>query len=125
MEEDLLTAVTGKEMPGAVVAPLPSLSNRLSVADFQRIPPQEEGWQTSVLPQVEVSVALSPVHNPGLTSVHNPIHTTVHNPSPSKQSPGHTTVHPNGVHTPGHTVAPSCSENLLVEVQTEYPASLA
>ena len=28
MEEDLLTAVTGKEMPGAVVAPLPSLSNR-------------------------------------------------------------------------------------------------
>ena len=94
--------------------------------------------------QVEVSVALSPVHNPGLTnpgltnpthtiihnsgltSVHNPVHTTVHNPSPPKQSPGHTTVpHPNGVHTPGHTVAPSCSENLLVEVQTEYPASLA
>ena len=28
MEEDLLTAVTGKEMPGAIVAPLPSLSNR-------------------------------------------------------------------------------------------------
>ena len=65
------------------------------------------------------------IHNPGLTSVHNPGHTTVLNPSPPKQSPGHTTVHPNGVHTPGHTVAPSCSENLLVEVQTEYPASLA
>merc|ERR1719391_367465 len=106
-------------MPGAIVAPLPSLSNRLSVADFQRLPPQEEGWQSSVLPQVEVSVALSPVHNPGhtpvhnpahtiipgLTSVHNPGHTTVHNPSPPKQSPGHTTAHPNGVHTPGHTVA--------------------
>ena len=28
MEEDLLTAVTDKELPGAIVAPLPSLSNR-------------------------------------------------------------------------------------------------
>ena len=77
--------------------------------------------------QVEVSVALSPVHNPGLTNpnpthtiIHNPGLTSVHSPSPPKQSPSHTTVH-----TPGHTVAPSCSENLLVEVQTEYPASLA
>ena len=55
---------------------------------------------------------LENVHNPGLTSVHNPALTTVHNPTPPKQSPG-------------HTVAPSCSENLLVEVQTDYPASLA
>ena len=38
MEEDLLTAVTGvEEYP--VVAPLPSISNRLSIADFQRISP--------------------------------------------------------------------------------------
>ncbi len=33
MEEDMLTAVTQKDYP--VVAPLPSIANRLSVADFQ------------------------------------------------------------------------------------------
>ena len=37
MEDDLLTAVTAKEFP--VVAPLPSLTNRLSIADFQKISP--------------------------------------------------------------------------------------
>ena len=37
MEDDLLTAVTLKDYP--VVAPLPSLSNRLSIMDFQKISP--------------------------------------------------------------------------------------
>ena len=40
MEDDLLTAVTGQAVVDyPVVAPLPSISNRLSVADFQRISP--------------------------------------------------------------------------------------
>jgi len=132
MEEDLLTAVTDKELPGAIVAPLPSLSNRLSVADFQRLPAQEEGWQSSVLPQVEVSVALSPVHNPahilGSPAIPNPgiptiptIPTIPNHGIPTIPSPPKT--HPPS--HPTHTVAPSCSDSLLVEVQTEYPASLA
>ncbi len=45
MEEDLLTAVTGLEYP--VVAPLPSISNRLSVADFQRISPTRVNYNNS------------------------------------------------------------------------------
>ncbi len=45
MEEDLLTAVTGLEYP--VVAPLPSISNRLSVADFQRISPTRVNYNSS------------------------------------------------------------------------------
>ena len=54
---------------------------------------------------MEVSVALSPVHNPahppihnpGLPPIHNPGHTSVHNPA-------HTINHnPGLVHNPGHT----------------------
>lgn len=87
MDADILTAVTAQELP--VVAPTPTINNRLSVGDFQRLPVQEDGWQNAALPQVEVSL-----------------------PVCSSQSPG-------------HTVAPSCSANLLVELQSEFPASLA
>lgn len=53
MEDDLLTAVTGLEYP--VVAPLPSISNRLSVADFQRISPTRVGYNNTNLPEVAIT----------------------------------------------------------------------
>ena len=68
MEADLLTAVTAKAAaPGkeAVVAPAPSLTNRLSVGDFQRLPAQEDGWQSVGLPQVVAMPCLHPTLPPG------------------------------------------------------------
>ena len=76
--------------------------------------------------QVEVSVALSPVHNPahilGSPAIPNsgiptiptiPNHgiPTIPNPNPSPPK-----THPPS--HPTHTVAPSCSDSLLVEVVT-------
>ena len=42
MEDEMLTAVTQKAQV-ATVAPLPSISNRLSVADFQKISTDSDG----------------------------------------------------------------------------------
>lgn len=61
MEDDLLTAVTAKEFP--VVAPLPSLTNRLSIADFQKISPTRMDFcdpKTVVHAVPELSFTLPP-----------------------------------------------------------------
>ena len=42
MEDEMLTAVTQKAQV-ATVAPLPSISSRLSVADFQKISTESDG----------------------------------------------------------------------------------
>jgi len=103
MEDEVLTAVTQKELP--VVAPRP-ISNRLSVADFQKanIPDQTAGsfenadnmpWLCNSVPQVEVTVAKSPDRPPVQTTV------------------GHS-------QSPKNAVAPSCSDGVIVEVQSEF-----
>ena len=74
--------------------------------------------------QVEVSVALSPVHNPahilGSPAIPNPgiptIPTIPNHGIPTIPSPPKT--HPPS--HPTHTVAPSCSDSLLVEVVTTF-----
>jgi hypothetical protein len=57
MEEDLLTAVRAvADYP--VVAPLPSISNRLSIADFQRISPTRMDYTNNFpfsLPEVAIT----------------------------------------------------------------------
>ena len=40
MEDEVLTAVTRKE---ATVAPVPSISNRLSIVDFQKLTSETAG----------------------------------------------------------------------------------
>ena len=64
MEDEMLTAVTQKAQV-ATVAPLPSISNRLSVADFQKISGESADGGKSPgegppLPQVAVTVARAP-----------------------------------------------------------------
>ena len=65
MEDDMLTAVTLKDYP--VVAPLPSISNRLSIMDFQKISPSRMDYtdrrmdctdrkHLSIIPSVAVTV---------------------------------------------------------------------
>ena len=106
MEDEVLTAVTQKELP--VVAPLPSISNRLSIADFQKTSLQDPilsrenfdntdnlPWLCNSVPQVEVTVAKSPDRPPVQTSV-------CHSQSPK------------------NAVAPSCSDGVIVEVQSEF-----
>ena len=104
MEDEVLTAVTQKEMP--LVAPLP-ISNRLSVYDLQkknlegkisevcentnRVP-----WSYNSVPQVEVTVAKS-TKQPSVNA-------TV----------GHSQFTKN-------TVEPSCTDAVNVEVQSEFP----
>ena len=46
MEDETLTAVTQKAQV-ATVAPLPSISNRLSVADFQKISTESDGRKSN------------------------------------------------------------------------------
>ncbi|XP_023327831.1 tubby-related protein 4 [Eurytemora carolleeae] len=69
MEDDMLTAVTLKDYP--VVAPLPSISNRLSIMDFQKISPSRMDYtdrrmdctdrkHVSIIPSVAVTVPDSP-----------------------------------------------------------------
>ena len=43
MEEDMLTAVTKQSCP--TIAPLPSVQNRLSVVDFQRLVSEKDNSQ--------------------------------------------------------------------------------
>lgn len=103
MEDEVLTAVTQKDLP--VVAPLP-ISNRLSVADFQKTNIQDPRvgsfenadnmpWLCNSVPQVEVTVAKSPDRPPLQTTV-------CHSQSPK------------------NAVAPSCSDGVIVEVQSEF-----
>lgn len=103
MEDEVLTAVTQKDLP--VVAPLP-ISNRLSVADFQKTNIQDPRvgsfenadnmpWLCNSVPQVEVTVAKSPDRPPVQTTV-------CHSQSPK------------------NAVAPSCSDGVIVEVQSEF-----
>ena len=48
MEDEMLTAVTQKAQV-ATVAPLPSISNRLSVADFQKISTESDGRKSNLV----------------------------------------------------------------------------
>jgi len=69
MEDEVLTAVTARQAQIATVAPIPSISNRLSVADFQKLNSEtpatpgdiNHSWQQfsspTQIPQVEVTVA--------------------------------------------------------------------
>ena len=43
MEDEVLTAVTARQAQIATVAPIPSISNRLSVADFQKLNSETPG----------------------------------------------------------------------------------
>ena len=47
MEDEMLTAVTQKPQV-ATVAPLPSISNRLSIADFQKLTTESDGKNTDL-----------------------------------------------------------------------------
>ena len=55
MEDEVLTAVTARQAQIATVAPIPSISNRLSVADFQKLNSETPGskhpseWETDFL----------------------------------------------------------------------------
>ena len=68
MEDEMLTAVTQKAQ-AASVAPLPSISNRLSVADFQKISAESDGGKSPgegpPVPQLAVTVARTPPDSPG------------------------------------------------------------
>ena len=76
--------------------------------------------------QVEVSVALSPVHNPahilGSPAIPNPgiptIPTIPNHGIPTIPSPNPSPPKAHPPSHPTHTVAPSCSDSLLVEVIT-------
>ena len=103
MEDEVLTAVTQKELP--VVAPLPA-STRLSVAEFPKPSTQDQPmpsnlevqdnsqWLCNSIPQVEVTVAKSPDRPPGQNVCHS--------------------------QSPKNAVAPSCSDGVVVEVQSEF-----